>query len=103
LAARFLREKKARNVHCTTDTGRLPATNELEFCALMADKEAEPVHSVDQAIYQSHSPRVAALGMRYGHGRCTVLWIKDGEEKNSRPCWTTYEKSCKEPGAVRST
>lgn len=53
--------------------------SELGFCALMADEEAERVHSVDQAIYQSHSPRVAALGMRYGHGRCTVLWIKDGD------------------------
>ncbi len=39
-------------------------------------REHETVHPVDQAIYQSRSPRVAVLGTRYGHGDCTVLWIK---------------------------
>lgn len=38
--------------------------------------ERETVHPVDQAIYQSSSPRVAVLGTRYGDGTCTVLWIK---------------------------
>jgi hypothetical protein len=36
----------------------------------------ETVHPVDQAVYQSGSPRVAVQGTRYGHGACTVLWIK---------------------------
>lgn len=56
----------------------MPATNELEIRTVVAD-EAGPVHAVDQAIYHSHSPRVATLGMRYGYGPCTVLWIKDGD------------------------
>jgi hypothetical protein len=34
------------------------------------------VHPVDQALYDSRSPRVAACGIRYGHGFCNVLWIK---------------------------
>jgi hypothetical protein len=44
--------------------------------------EAEPVPPVDQVIYQSHPPGIAALGMRYGrygNGRCTVLRIKAGD------------------------
>lgn len=36
----------------------------------------ETVHPIDQAVYESRSPRVAVLGTRYGHGDCTVLWIK---------------------------
>jgi hypothetical protein len=36
----------------------------------------EPGHPADHAIYQSSSPRVAACGIRYGQGRCTILWIK---------------------------
>ena len=30
----------------------------------------------DHAIYQSRTPRVAVCGTRYGHGLCTILWIK---------------------------
>jgi hypothetical protein len=37
---------------------------------------SDTVIPIDQAIYDSHSPRVAACGKRYGHGLCTVLWIK---------------------------
>ncbi len=36
----------------------------------------DAVQLIDQAIYDSHSPRVTACGRRYGHGLCTVLWIK---------------------------
>ena len=41
----------------------------------------DSVYPADHAIYQSRSPRVSACGTRYGHGRCTILWIKvkDGE------------------------
>lgn len=42
----------------------------------MTTNERATVHPVDQAIYQSGSPRVAVKGTRYGHGTCTVLWIK---------------------------
>ncbi|MCA1704775.1 MAG: hypothetical protein LC808_16530 [Actinobacteria bacterium] len=42
----------------------------------MAD---DAVHPLDQAIYDSRSPRVAACGIRYGHGPCTLLWIKTGD------------------------
>ncbi|HKR48535.1 MAG TPA: hypothetical protein VJT72_02945 [Pseudonocardiaceae bacterium] len=42
----------------------------------MAD---DTVHPLDQAIYDSRSPRVAACGIRYRHGPCTVLWIKTGD------------------------
>ncbi|HEY6424378.1 MAG TPA: hypothetical protein VIY28_14250 [Pseudonocardiaceae bacterium] len=31
---------------------------------------------MDQAIYDSHAPRVTARGIRRGQGACTVLWIK---------------------------
>ena len=41
----------------------------------MADEHETP-NPVDQAIYRSQSPRVAVEGKRYGHGTCTVLWIK---------------------------
>lgn len=44
----------------------------------MAD-DSGTVYPIDQAIYDSHSPRVAACGIRYGHGLCTVLWIKTGD------------------------
>lgn len=37
---------------------------------------ADAVKPIDQAIYNSRSPRVTASGIRYGHGFCTVLWIK---------------------------
>lgn len=39
------------------------------------------VHPADEGIYQSRAPRVSACGTRYGHGLCTVLWIrvKDSE------------------------
>lgn len=37
------------------------------------------VHPMDRAIYDSHSPRVTACGRRYGHGLCTLLWIKAGD------------------------
>jgi hypothetical protein len=47
--------------------------------AAMAD-DSDTVHPIDQAIYDSHSPRVAACGTRHGHGdACTVLWIKAGD------------------------
>ncbi|MGH3931515.1 MAG: hypothetical protein ACRDTF_16270 [Pseudonocardiaceae bacterium] len=36
----------------------------------------ESVHPADQAIYQSRTPRVSACGTRYGHGHCTILWLK---------------------------
>ncbi|MGH3934373.1 MAG: hypothetical protein ACRDS1_05260 [Pseudonocardiaceae bacterium] len=39
----------------------------------MAD---DAVHPVDQTIYDSGAPRVAVGGIRYGHGPCTLLWIK---------------------------
>lgn len=42
-------------------------------------KEPDTVHPVDQAVYRSSSPRVAAQGTRYGHGACTVLWIKTSD------------------------
>jgi len=35
-----------------------------------------PVYPADHAIYRSSSPRVSACGTRYGHGCCTILWIK---------------------------
>jgi hypothetical protein len=41
--------------------------------------DSASVHPIDQAIYDSRAPRVAAWGRRYGHGRCTVLWIKAGD------------------------
>jgi hypothetical protein len=34
---------------------------------------------IDQAIYDSRSPRVATCGIRYGHGFCTILWIRVGD------------------------
>lgn len=37
------------------------------------------VHPMDQAIYDSRSPRVTACGRRNGHGLCTVLWIKGSD------------------------
>lgn len=40
----------------------------------------DTVHPADQAIYDSHSPRVTARGIRYGHGACTILWIKASNE-----------------------
>ncbi len=40
----------------------------------------DTVHPVDQAIYDSHSPRVTVCGIRYGHGACTILWIKAGDD-----------------------
>lgn len=39
----------------------------------------DTVHPLDHTIYHSRSPRVAACGIRYGHGPCTVLWIKAGD------------------------
>lgn len=45
----------------------------------MAD-ERERVHPLDQAVYQSRAPRVAVQGIRYGHGACTVLWIKTSDD-----------------------
>lgn len=39
----------------------------------MTDDRTYPA---DHAIYQSCSPRVSACGTRYGHGLCTILWIK---------------------------
>lgn len=36
----------------------------------------ESAHPADQVIFQSRTPRVSACGTRYGHGFCTVLWIK---------------------------
>ena len=41
----------------------------------MAD-DSGTVHPIDQAVYDSYAPRVATCGTRYGHGACTVLWIK---------------------------
>lgn len=40
----------------------------------------ETVHPIDQAVYQSRSPRVAVQGTRHGHGACTVLWIKVSDD-----------------------
>lgn len=40
---------------------------------------ADAVQPIDQAIYNSRSPRVAANGIRHGHGFCTVLWIKSSD------------------------
>lgn len=42
--------------------------------------ERQRVHPLDQAVYQSRSPRVAVQGTRYGHGACTVLWIKTSDD-----------------------
>lgn len=39
----------------------------------------DSVHPMDQAIYDSRSPRVTVCGTRYGHGLCTILWIKAGD------------------------
>ncbi|MDQ3760567.1 MAG: hypothetical protein M3460_02360 [Actinomycetota bacterium] len=41
----------------------------------------EFTYPADHAIYRSGSPRVASRGIRYGHGLCTILWIrvKDSE------------------------
>ncbi|MFN2494751.1 MAG: hypothetical protein ABR608_02415 [Pseudonocardiaceae bacterium] len=41
----------------------------------------ESAHPADQVLFQSRTPRVSACGTRYGHGLCTVLWLKakDGE------------------------
>jgi hypothetical protein len=36
----------------------------------------ESAHPADQVIYQSRMPRVSVCGTRYGHGLCTILWIK---------------------------
>lgn len=36
----------------------------------------EFIYPADHAIYRSASPRVASSGIRYGHGLCTILWIK---------------------------
>jgi len=33
-------------------------------------------YPADHPIYRSSSPRVAACGTRYGHGCCTIIWIK---------------------------
>lgn len=43
----------------------------------MADNDT--VDPIDQEIYNSRAPRVAACGFRHGHGACTVLWIKTGD------------------------
>jgi hypothetical protein len=40
---------------------------------------SDTVTPIDQAIYDSHSPRVVACGLRYGYGFCNVLWIKVGD------------------------
>lgn len=37
----------------------------------------ETAYPADHAIYHSSSPRVGVCGTRYGHGRCTILWIKE--------------------------
>jgi hypothetical protein len=36
----------------------------------------EFIYPADHAIYRSSSPWVAASSIRYGHGLCTILWIK---------------------------
>ncbi|MGH3913613.1 MAG: hypothetical protein ACRDTC_09400 [Pseudonocardiaceae bacterium] len=36
----------------------------------------EPVPPADNVIFQSRRPRVSVCGTRYGHGLCTILWIK---------------------------
>ena len=36
----------------------------------------ESAHPADQVLFQSRTPRVSACGTRYGHGLCTVLWLK---------------------------
>lgn len=36
----------------------------------------ETAHPADSVIFQSRLPRVSACGTRYGHGLCTILWIK---------------------------
>lgn len=43
-------------------------------------QDRETSHPIDQAVYQSRSPRVAVQGIRYGHGACTILWIKASDE-----------------------
>ncbi len=45
---------------------------------MVADERAR-VTPIDQVVYQSRAPRVAVQGTRYGHGRCTVLWIKGSD------------------------
>lgn len=50
-------------------------SNEFGSCVVVTDG-CETVHPIDQAVYDSRSPRVAVQGTRYGHGWCTVLWIK---------------------------
>ncbi|MGH3898430.1 MAG: hypothetical protein ACRDTA_09265 [Pseudonocardiaceae bacterium] len=52
----------------------------------------EFTYPADHVIYRSGSPRVASSGISYGHGLCTILWIKvkdsewagDAEPGNSR-------------------
>ncbi len=41
----------------------------------------ESVYPADHAIYHSRSPRVSVCGTRYGHGQCTILWIKAKESE----------------------
>lgn len=41
----------------------------------------EFTYPADHAIYKSRSPRVTACGTRYGHGLCTILWIKAQENE----------------------
>jgi hypothetical protein len=46
---------------------------------LRGEAMGDTVLPIDQAIYDSRSPRVAVCGIRYGHGFCTVLWIKSSD------------------------
>ncbi len=57
---------------CAGDVNDHPVSDASQAGA----QEHETVNPVDQAVYQSGAPRVAVKGTRYGHGACTVLWIK---------------------------
>ncbi|MGH3940168.1 MAG: hypothetical protein ACRDTG_16355 [Pseudonocardiaceae bacterium] len=41
----------------------------------------ESVHPADKVIFQSRMPRVSVCGTRYGHGLCTILWIKVNDDE----------------------
>lgn len=41
----------------------------------------EFAHPADRVIFQSSMPRVSVCGTRYGHGLCTVLWIKSHDNE----------------------
>jgi hypothetical protein len=71
-------------VRCHQHTITVASSDQFFFkeIPLIRQEEAmgDVVRPIDQAIYDSGSPRVAVWRTRYGHGFCTVLWIKASDQ-----------------------